>query len=73
MPDKIPADAVAIAASIKTHIAALNSDPNLSPLMSFALSNLRGAQNALEGHLVKVAADAEAVAKKAEAAAAAAQ
>ncbi len=64
---------VSIAANIKSHIAALEADANtLTPLLGFALTNLRGAQSALEGHLVNVAQAAEKAAQAAQAAATAA-
>jgi hypothetical protein len=49
-------DPVAIATNVKTHVAALEKDAAaLTPLLGFALTSLRGALSALNGH-VKAAA-----------------
>jgi hypothetical protein len=55
-PPALTCDPVTIATDIKTHIAALEKDAAaLTPLLGFALTSLRGALSAIEGH-VKAAA-----------------
>ena len=49
-------DASPILADCEKHITTLAADKALPPLLSFALSNLRGAANALKGHIGKAAA-----------------
>ena len=45
-------DPLAIATDIKAHIGALEKDAAaLTPLLGFALTSLRGALSALEGHV----------------------
>ena len=51
-PAPVPAlDTKPIIADVEHAIAALAAQPNLHPLLGFALTNLRGAHNALKGHL----------------------
>ena len=55
-PPALTCDPVKIAADIKSHIDALTADAAaLTPLLGFALTSLRGALSAIEGH-VKAAA-----------------
>ena len=69
MNAKLTCDPAALAAGIKTNIAALEADAAvLTPLLGYALTNLRGAHNAVEGHLKKLADDDAAAATAAQAA-----
>lgn len=50
-PAPVPAlDTQPIIADVENAIAALAAQPTLHPLLGFALTNLRGAANALKGH-----------------------
>lgn len=51
-PAPVPAlDTKPIIADVEHAIATLEAQPNLHRLLGFALTNLRGAHNALKGHL----------------------
>jgi hypothetical protein len=51
-PPKLTCDPAAIATNIEAHIKSLEKDASaLTPLLGFALTNLRGALNAIQGHV----------------------